>query len=513
MRIANPVRFWVAAAITASVGLLAITIAFEGGSARERTVAHSHGPGHGHRLQVPLELPLGLEPSVTLPEAGSVIAGAETITHFQGGSGAKVVRGTGGGRMIYTGTAAWEPTMGIDKKGNIFYQGEESLIGPKPMVVVSRDGGRSWDDIAPETHLYSQDPFLYVDTRTNRAFTADLTDCLTVSHTDDVGKTWTTSKACGLTDHQNLFAGPPVSSPTVDYPNIVYICAIDGGALADASTATSCLKSLDGGRLWIRTGTPAYTSDPRQPDGNRGIPGFCDGGTGHGVVDSKGVIYLPRGWCGQPYLAISEDEGATWRRVQVADTGFPRHLSGVFEHEAAVAVDRDGTIYYFWMGRNRLPYLAISTDQAKTFSKPMMVGPPGLKEAWGPTIAVGGVGKVALAYVGSTNAPGGRAPLGAGDAYDETVRWNGYITTAIDLHSRKPRFFTASVNPPSDPIERGECGAVRCGVQGDFIDVVIGPDGRPWTSMVDGCPPPGDPCDLSVGLGFVGTVVRGPRLR
>jgi hypothetical protein len=310
-----------------------------------------------------------------------------------------------------------------------------------------------------------------------------------------------------------VFTGPPVSSPTIGYPNIVYLCAIDGGALADASTATSCLKSLDGGIAWVRTGAPAYTSDPRQEDGNRGIRGFCDGGTGHGVVDTKGVVYLPRGWCGHPYLAISKDEGATWERVQVADSTMPRHPSGVFEHEAAVAVDADGNIYYFWTARNRLPYLAVSRNGGKSFSKPMMIGPPGLKETWGPTIEVGDTGKIALAYVGSTNAPGGDSPDGFGPEYTEEVTWNGYITTSIDALSKKPRFFTASVNPRFDPIMRGECGVIRCGAQLDFIDVVIGPDGAPWTSMVDGwCLHPADPCP-DIGQGFVGTVMGGPKLR
>jgi hypothetical protein len=367
--------------------------------------------------------------------------------------------------------------------------------------------------VTPDTHRITFDPMLYVDTRTGRAFTADWTLCSTVSHTDDVGETWTTSKACGLTDHQNVFAGPPVTSPTVGYPNVVYMCAIDLG-LAQPSAATSCLKSLDGGITWARTGAPAYTNDPRQGPGTLGIPGHCGGASGHGFVDSEGTVYLPRGWCSQPYLAVSKDEGATWDRIQVADNGMPRNQDDVlaeFEHEAAVAVDAKGNIYYFWTARNRLPYLAVSSDGGQTFSRPMMVGPPGLKEAWGPTIDVGEVGKIALAYVGSTTAPGGRAPDGTGAEYDHFVTWNGYITTSIDALSKKPRFSTVSVNPLSDPIMRGECGILACGVQADFIDIVIDPDGRPWTSMVDGCSPPGVACDDF--LGFVGTVAGGPRLR
>lgn len=459
----------------------------------------------------------------TLSEASLVssdtgwLPGSETITYSPGGRDAKMVKGTGGGRMIYTGTGSWEPTLGIDSKGNIFYQGSSGAGDLN--TVVSRDGGRSWEQATPRTHTHTMDPLVYVDKSTDRAFTADLTwPCITISHTDDVGKSWTTSEACGLTDHQNIFTGPPVSSPTVGYPNIVYMCAMDGGAGNPSSTTTSCLKSLDGGITWIRTGTPAYTSgDRRHEDGTGRVPGLCEGGTGHGFVDSEGVAYLPRGWCGQPYLAISKDEGVTWERIQVANNGMPVTDNGVpgntriFSHEAAVAVDDDGNIYYFWVARNRLPYLAISRDAGKTFSKPIMVGPPALSEAWGPAMDIGPTGKIALAYLGSTNAPGGEAPDGYGPEYPDSVTWNGYITTTVDPLSKKPSFFTASVNPPSDPIVRGECGIDSCSVQVDFIDVVIGPDGRPYTSMVDECAPPGNAC--SSFLGFVGTVVGGPKLR
>jgi hypothetical protein len=429
-------------------------------------------------------------------------------------------------RLFYTGTLAGEPTLGVDEDGTIFFVGLEREPTFHFPVLKSSDGGITWDEISPllqghEAHPVSQDPFLWLDKETGRLFDSDFTGhCSLVSFTDDQGGSWDHGEVCGLTDHQTIFTGPPAVSPTVGYPNVVYYCAIDGGITAYFSAMAGCAKSLDGGRTWVRTGEPAFHDDPRLPDGQFGIPGNCGGATGHGFVDPVGTVYLPRGHCGQPWLAISDNEGATWRRVQVADTGIPEappidpswdplsEERGIQEHEAAVVADGKGNIYYVWTGRNRLPYLAVSRDAGTSWSKPKMIGPPGLTEASLPTLDIGARGRIAIAYIGSVNAPGGDAPTGEGDDYTRTT-WNGYVTVSANALSKSPLFFTTSINNPKDPLVIGECGILRCQQQYDFIDIVIGPDGTPWTSMVHGCR--GGACS-QLGLGIVGHVVGGPNL-
>ena len=407
-------------------------------------------------------------------------------------------------RMYYTGTLAAEPTLGVDREGSIFFVGLDNSTGVAQWPVLrSRDGGGSWKDVSPRLgdghrHPTGQDPMLYVDRITGRVFTADfLAPCTPVSFTDDQGTSWTTGSACGLADHQNLFTGPPAISPTVGYENVVYYCAIDGGAFQEASSATTCLKSLDGGLTFSRTGAPAYV-DGINPDlGNFGIPGRCSGVTGHGFVDGRGTVYLPRGWCGQPWLAISQDEGATWSRVQVADNGMPfqsgspteynpNAADGFQEHEAGVVVDGRGVIYYVYTALNRLPYLVTSKDQGETWSKPLMIGMPKLKEASLPAVAIGNDGRVAVAYIGSTNAPGGRAPDGAGPEYAK-VTWNGYVAVVSPAARGRSSLHVAAINRATDPLMIGECWILRCQQQYDFIDVVVDDEGTVWTSMVDAC--------------------------
>jgi hypothetical protein len=450
-----------------------------------------------------------------------------TNTDGQAGSGGRAVAYRPGGRatgargpdarLFRTGYGGWEPTLGLDKKGTIFYAARNSNVDPQPLR--STDGGVTWKAVAPKTgsvntHTSSLDPYLWVDRATGRVFDTDIdptVTCTPVSRTDDAGESWTTSAACGAFDHQSLFGGPPPAGgekPT-GYPNVVYFCAISGGALADSSTFSSCTKSLDGGGVFTLTGEPAYP--PRTSPPGSAWP-YCDGGHGHGVVDSKGNVYLPRGWCREPYLAISRDEGDSWTRVRVPGRLLPvsdEEVSGV--HEAGVAVDGAGNVYYSWVGDNHHPYLAISRDRGRTWGKPMNLRPPGVTRvsAMTASIDVGAPGRVAIVYMGTRDPA--RTP-------EEETTWDGYMVTSVTALNSNPTFYAASVNDPeTNTLWKGSCGDVRCGNTGDFMDVVVGPEGTPWAAFVDSCPN-GDECTgfsaaTPRGEAILGRLVGGPSLR
>lgn len=412
--------------------------------------------------------------------------------------------------LYRTGFHAAEPTLGITKDGTIYYQTLDAESWPAfPVQVIrSKNEGRTWKDVSPQIgpanrHFYTEDPYIYVDEDTGRIFTIDyLLPCAELSFSDDSGKSWTTAiTACDVVDHQTIFSGPPPEggNEPSGYPNIVYYCAADFG-LASASGQSSCLKSMNGGLTFVRTGEPAFPAARPQ-----GVPiAQCDGLHGHGVVDRRGFVYLPKGECGQPWLAISRDEGFSWERVQIADNGTPTH-------EAGVAVDPAGNIYYTWIGDDRLPYLAVSKNRGKKWSKPMMIGAPGVNEASLPGIAAGDKGRIALIYMGTTGSPG--EPW-TGNYADTT--WDGYMTMSTNALASDPHFYSAPINNPKDPLIKGECGPFRCQAAFDFHDVVISPDGTPWASFVDGCF--AGACDhsgrlLRLGEGIVGRLTGGARLR
>lgn len=431
---------------------------------------------------------------------GSAAPARKAVAHGANGKPAKATKAPTP-KMYRLGHGAGEPTLGITRKGNVFYTASsgcvtscagstESVQTVAPggrAVFMTDDKGKTWKDVTPgpadgvSTHVFSMDPYLYVDQTPdgNRIFDVDLTvACAILSYSDDEGATWVTNPfACGepVNDHQTVFTGKPVTSPTVGYPKIVYYCF-------NHPAFTKCSKSLDGGLNFIPT---AQINNPT-----------CSGLNGHGVTNAQGVIYLPLGSCGLPKLAISKDEGNTWNVIQVADstaTGDP-----------SVAVDSSGNLYYLWVDEeDRLPHLSTSRNGGKSWTKPIVVSPRGVKATNLATLDVGQAGKIAIAYYGTT------------DPEDNEVGWSGYLAEGFDVLTSKPTFYTATINPPSQPFKTGKCGPGRCGRVLDFIDVEIAPDGTPWGAFVDACLATCEKThteSIHDNEGVVGQLVGGPSL-
>ena len=194
--------------------------------------------------------------------------------------------------------------------------------------------------------------------------------------------------------------------------------------------------------------------------------------------------------CDGPAVYRSDDGGLTWSEHTI-------HAGPVQGHEVATGVDEQGNVYAFWIAEG-LPYLAVSTDFAVSWTEPMMVAPPHVTAAGFPTVAGGGAGQVALAYIG-TDVEGGY------DGNDDDMAWSGYIGYSIDALNATPLIATVAVNGPDDPLDQGRpCGAIRCGGFGDFIDIVIDAEGRAWAAMAH---------NGHDNIGLAATVAEGPSLR
>ncbi len=141
----------------------------------------------------------------------------------------------------------------------------------------------------------------------------------------------------------------------------------------------------------------------------------------------------------------------------------------------------------------------------------MKIGMPGLTEVALATLDAGGPGKVAVAYYGTDDVKGKIAKR----KYDD-AKWNFYMTMSANVFDKDPIFYSGPINDPKDAVAERECGPRRCYDALDFIDVVVGPDGTPWTSFVDNCIAacvPMGTTPVSPTNGVVGRFVGGPSLR
>jgi hypothetical protein len=379
----------------------------------------------------------------------------------------------------YVGRKALEPTMGITKQGNAFMAAADfdAAAGAlaKTRIVASYDGNKTWQEVTPAVAGQTfppttLDPYLYVDQETGRIFSDDLlVGCSLLQWSDDQGKTWSHGNpaACDspVDDHQTIVAGNPRGAlPTMGYPNALYYCV---NKVADVQ----CARSLDGGTTFSPSGQPAFEGVQTMPqDGTGSSTGdVCGSLHGHIITDPAGRLFLPKGHCGNPWLAVSEDGGQTWTHTLVnrmKDAGI----------QTSVASDNAGNLYYvWWSGKNYLPYMAVSRDHGKSFGPALLVAPPGVQAVNFPTIDAGSPGHVALTFPGSTSE-------------DKTTArpWNYYMAVSTDALAPLPTFHSATANKVSDPVHRGACLG-RCGNMFDFLDVVVAPNGAAWGTEVDTC--------------------------
>jgi hypothetical protein len=405
------------------------------------------------------------------------------------------------GEERFTGATSFEPTLGVDPKGAVYMAARyEGTIGER--VRASFDQGLTWADVEPTfapgvtNPPESSDPFIYVDPVTGRVFEAMLQGeaCSWMVFSDDQGKTWTTNPAdCGLPftgdDHQSVVAAPSRDGTATTYGNgrMVYYCSQNNVLL-------NCASSTDGGFTFgVRTPVVIKVQDSE-------LPAACEAASGHVRSDHAGRVFLTQVHCGTPVIVVSEDEGKSWTTHVISDAvkGRGYHMD--------LAADSADNLYALWISDKGQPEMAVSIDHGVSWSTPVRMSAPAVTATIFPVIEAGGVGRVVAGFYGSEH-PG--APDGAQDA-----TWNAYLVVTMDALSADPVVVSTTANPPADPLNRGDCSG-RCAGAGDFLDIALDPDGRPWMALTDVCVEAcvtGTANDAGADHGAVGTLASGPSL-
>jgi hypothetical protein len=384
-----------------------------------------------------------------------------------------------------TGFYRGEPTVGVTSDGVLFATASGPLVGKMPggegLIGRSTDGGKHWQIVQDPTRNAKTDvdPWLWVDPVTDRVFNAPLyIGCSWLSWSDDRGQTWdgTPLAGCGLPghDHQKLTSGkPPASAAGGTYPTVVYY-AYNSFRPDDATVKTGGTQvtvSRDGGKTFGAS-IRAHPAD-----------GCTAGINGPVVIGPDGAAYVPHPRCEGPAIARSDDAGTSW--------GAPVTVMGAGMGPLAfihAAVDKNGTLYLLWPGKDQRLYLSHSADRATTWSPPLVVSRPDLKAVAYSAFDAGAGGRLGIAYIGTTDDPATWPNQSPGQAPAKAV-WHFYAALTERADTDHPLVVTQKVTPDDDPVERGcitGSGDEPCRNLRDFIDAQVR-GGRLYAVYADGC--------------------------
>lgn len=421
------------------------------------------------------------------------------------------------------------PTLGVTEDGLVFVTARSE--DRRWALLRSSDAGRTWQDVGPRAATAgSPTAALYAATRvdpgagvvgmiqTYGSLVESGTrsgNCAWVGFTDAAAERWSsTAPACPL---------PAWNDPYVRL-------------LVEGERMAVCGRTLESGRLVpalalggascaVRVAPPVSSAFPFTGGA------FATGGRFFScarplspiAADASGRLYVAAVDCGAPSVAVSEDDGASWR-VAVLDAADEEAASLAGVASMSVAVDEGGTVYAVWM-RAGLPVLATSADAGASWSEPRVIAPPGVTAADRPVVAGAGAGRAVVAFVGSA-IPGGYdgKALGAGRfgrADEEPAAWEG-ATWAVHVGVLVDgRLSWTLAHEASDPVARGACGRTACSPPqsdsfGAVIDLLVDPAGRAWLAYSDACT---FACATERGraktppLVVVSALVAGPSLR
>ena len=355
--------------------------------------------------------------------------------------------------FVVPGRTSESATVAVTGSGRLLYAPLVENSYPAPLddrgpavVAASDDGGARWGTLesgSPD-HVLDVPPWMSRDPQTGRIWFASVLPELCgaeISWSDDGGRGWQTNPVVGCPGmgSMRILEGPPPpgGARPHGYPHVVYYCA----NLSDLSLSNLwCFRSLDGGRSFSFTG--AFADPPPRPGCNTEHPARP------GAVGPDGDLYFPVYQCGDLSVALSTDEGASWRLVHVA-TSQVQDL-----YISSMAADAAGDLYLAWnagstaassqpggpnpategiLGQGT-PMLSVSRDRGATWSAPVTVAPPGVVDARHIAVTAAGHGHVAISFLASS---------------DGGSHLNGYL---VETRDGGADWWGAALNDPATPL-------------------------------------------------------------
>lgn len=414
-----------------------------------------------------------------------------------------------------TGYATSETTLAVTRSGAMLF----SPANSENTLARSTDGGRRWRLVGPTVLQYTTlwntvDPQVVIDPRTGRLFWVHATYAVHITEplpdqspaawlvplavadahgfqvysSVNQGRTWRTAdySQANTADWEKLFVGRPRPAETGapqphGYPDVVYMCANAPQEIFGPGRV--CYRSLDGGVTFTSLGleVPSASSPPICPPLAANT----------GVVNRMGVLYIPQSCVSGTYLAVSSDEGKSFRWLRVPGAPATNGLGATVQ----LAIDSADNLYLLWLGSHGLQ-LVVSRDGGGHWSLPLNVSPPQLKNITLPALAAGSRGHIGIVYYANSGTAGGG--------------FTGYVSETTAALTGRPLFYVGAVNSPAHPIfhNYGQSDSPRP----DFIGATYGSRGGVWGGMVDQLSPPNSANQIAT-TGYVGRLTFVPRRR
>jgi len=351
-----------------------------------------------------------------------------------------------------TTEGAAEPGIQIGPKGEIWVNGPGntadfwgSYDGGKKFTlhqpVHDFSDGDTWLTIGPTGTLYA----------INLVLEAGLSNHVYVSH--DHGQTWEVLAELpgnhqvpyivnAESDRQWITADPK-------HPGTIYFEAHDFDPVG-----VWVYKSTNDGKTWVPTSEvtafePVSHTSVDSMAGNTTTPILFspDGNTMYftiaasdfvpGVVQNE-VPTNPDFPLTKIFVVSSTDGGLTWAFHTAYDSAGAEYIDHGF---TPMSIDRKGNLYLTWSARPvsgviTTEYLATSTDQGKTWSKPVQVSSKGNSNVFPAIGAKGDPGRVDIAWLES--------PLA--DFNDRNSTWTVVLAQSTNALSSHPTFIKSSVS-------------------------------------------------------------------
>jgi hypothetical protein len=398
-----------------------------------------------------------------------------------------------------------EPSIRIDKKGNVYTCGPQGttaaadraqlsidngdtfrILGEPPTGRIAPGGGGDCEiEVAPQKNEDGNYNIYYAGLEALANFS--------VSRSTDEGRTFvgaSTSAAVPSVDRQWMAA----SGAQTNY--LFYNESPGGGTVQ---------RSDDGGLTYQVASSPGNAAPDigrpgpivvddvvaRNPDG-------ADNETLYGIVTSSAGTDVS--------LFRSTDRGQTFETFKIATAGGdPNSLFPV------LAIDTSGNLYAAWAEKGSYNvYYSYSTDHGETWSKPKIVNRAGASSNLMPWIAAGDKGRIAIGFYCSSV---------EGGAEDASFRAPWYVCVNQSLNALSPHATFSQVRATSHPNHWDQVctGGTGCLTGGDrtlydFFTIRADPrDGRLWLVYTQSNKISGD-TEGAISIDIVAKQKAGPSL-